>query len=291
MQARIVAANPLAGVRAGSALLRIGARLLAVQDDAYCACWIDLPGLRVTPFALDGDGAALPKALKPDFESAVRTGDGRIFLLGSGSTPNRMVIARLSLPGASVALSHRPQIYECVRRALELAEAPNIEGAVIEGDVLRLFHRGIATASATIDLPLGVLEGEAPRALAWDWIQPGELDGVALSITDAATVGRHGTLLLAVAEDTADAVADGPVAGCAVGVLARPADRPPVRWCRVLDPNGEPSRRKLEGLAVDEVLRGAWVITDPDDPHRHAELCRIELRGFVVEDGAARGVR
>ncbi|MGE0582978.1 MAG: hypothetical protein AB7P31_12710 [Steroidobacteraceae bacterium] len=279
MEARIVAAHPLDGVRAGSALLRVGARLLAVRDDAYCAYWIDLPGLRVTPFALRDDGAALPKALKPDFEAAVHTADGSIFLLGSGSTRQRTSIARLSLSHASVVIVDRPQLYDCVRRTLDLAVAPNIEGAVIEGDVLRLFHRGTATASATIDMPLGVLEGEPPRALARDWIELGTLQGVPLSITDAVRVGPHRALFLAVAENTTDAIADGPVVGCAVGLLTGPTGRRQVRWCRVVDVDGRPSRRKLEGVAVDDDLRGAWAITDPDDPDRAAELCRIEFNG------------
>lgn len=279
MEARIVAAYPLEGVRAGSALLRVGARLLAVQDDAYCACWVDLPDLQGTQFVLEADGASLPKAVKPDFEAAVRTADGAIFLLGSGSTRQRTAIARLSLSHASVVIVDMPQIYDCVRRTLDLAKGPNIEGAVIEGDVLRLFHRGTATASASIDLPLGVLEGERPEVLAWDWIQLEKMDGIPLSVTDAAMVGRHRTLFLAVAEDTIDAITDGPVVGCAVGLLTGPPDRRQVRWCRVFDIDGRPSRRKLEGVAVDDDLRGAWVITDPDDPDRVAELCRIDLSG------------
>lgn len=280
MEARIVAAFPLAGVRAGSALLRVGARLLAVQDDAYCACWIDLPDLRVTRFVLAADGAPLPKAGKPDFEAAVRTVDGRIHLLGSGSTRQRTVIARIDLASESVALSDVPQIYDCVQRALALANGPNIEGATVDGDVLRLFHRGIVTASATIDLPLGVLDGEPPEVLAWRWIRLGQLEGVPLSVTDAAMVGRHRTLFLAVAEDTIDAIADGPVVGCAIGLLTGSPDRPEASWCRVLDADGRPSRRKLEGVAADDDLHGAWVITDPDDPGQAAELCRVELRGF-----------
>lgn len=93
-------------------------------------------------------------------------------------------------------------------------------------------------------------------------------------------VGGQRTLFLAVAEDTIDAIADGPVAGCAIGLLTGSPDRPEASWCRVLDADGRPSRRKLEGVAADDDLHGAWVITDPDDPGQAAELCRVELRGF-----------
>ena len=278
MDARIAAAYPLEGVRAGSALLRVGSRLLAVQDDAYRACWIDLPGLRVSPFLLDADGASLPKDRKPDFEAAVRTAGDTVYLLGSGSTPQRTAIARLSLSGTA-SMADRPQIYDCVRRALDLASAPNVEGATLEDGVLRLFHRGIGSASASVDLPLEVLEGGPPRVLAVRAIELGSLDGVPLSITDAARLDRDRTLFLAVAEDTNDALSDGPVIGCAIGLLTGAADRQSVRWSRVLEADGRTSRRKLEGIAVDDDLRGAWAISDPDDPGRAAELCRIDLRG------------
>jgi hypothetical protein len=291
MEACIVAVHPLEGVRAGSALLRVDARLLVVQDDAFCAGWIELPDLQHTRFPLAPDSASLPKGEKPDFEAAVRSPDGVIFLLGSGSTPRRTVIARFLPSARSVVLTAMPQVYDCVRRALGLASGPNIEGAVIEGGVLRLFHRGIGHASAMIDLPSGVLDGEPPRVLACHPLELGDIEGVPLSITDAAMVDRHRALFLAVAEDTPDAIIDGPVAGCAIGLLTGPADQRQVRWCRVLDSDGVPSRRKFEGIAADDDLRGAWVITDPDDPDRNAELCRIELCGFEVEHGAARSVR
>lgn len=285
MKARIMSVHPLPGVRAGSALLRVGTRLLAVQDDAYCAYWIDLPGLLITQFVLKADGAQLPKARKPDFEAAVRTVDGRVYFLGSGSAPQRTVLARIDLERTSVVLTDLPQIYQCVRDTLGLATAPNIEGATVDGHVLRLFHRGAGpTPSASIDLPLDVLDGAPPRALAWHWLRLEQIDGIQLSITDAAILAPRRTLFLAVAEDTNNAIDDGPVAGCAVGVIAGPPDRPVVRVARLVEADGRPSRRKVEGVAVDDGLRGAWVITDPDDPDQAAELCRIELRGLLAND-------
>src|SRR5215831_8808439 len=99
--ARVVAARPLPGITGGSALLDIDGRLLAVHDDAFRVSWI-APSFAVTPLVLVGDGDALAKADKPDFEAAVRTGDGAVHLLGSGSTPLRCVLARIDPRTSSV---------------------------------------------------------------------------------------------------------------------------------------------------------------------------------------------
>ncbi|MFC7446724.1 DUF6929 family protein [Rhodococcus daqingensis] len=281
LSARLVAVHPLPGVRAGSALVRVGDRLLAVQDDAFCAAWVDLPGLAVTPMPLKGDGAALAKKDKPDFESALRAPDGTVHLLGSGSLGNRCTLARIDPVGAAVTLREAPEIYEKVRLALGLDERPNIEGAGVDGTRLRLFHRGAGPApSASVDLPLGVLDGERPEVLGCTWFELGTLDGVGLAFTDAVILGHHRTVFLAAAEQTDDAVADGPVAGAAVGLIDGAHDPHTVRWTRLLESDGRPSLRKAEGIAVDDDLRGGWLITDPDDPRRAAELCRVELDGF-----------
>ncbi|MFD4180424.1 DUF6929 family protein [Rhodococcus sp. NPDC058514] len=281
LSARLVAVNPLPGVRAGSALVRVGARLLAVQDDAFCAAWIDLPGLGVTPLPLKGDGAALAKKDKPDFEAALRAPDGSVHLLGSGSLENRCTLARIDPDGAAVTLREMPEIYESVRRALDLGDRPNIEGAGVDGSRLRLFHRGAGSApSASVDLPVGVLDGDRPEVLGFNRFDLGTLDGVGLGITDAAILGHDRAVFLAAAEQTDDAIADGPVAGAAVGLIEGANGPLAVRWTRLLESDGRPSRRKVEGLAVDDDLRGGWLITDPDDPDRPAELCRVALDGF-----------
>ncbi len=281
-RARIVAVHPLPGVRAGSGLLRFGDRLLAIQDDAWCVVWIALPGLERKEQPLKGDGAPLPKKHKPDFEAAVSVSDGSIHLLGSGSTSNRCGVVRIDPDHLTVHLTERPDIHDCVREALRLTGRPNIEGAVATGDRLRLFHRGVGAAhSAWVDLPLATLEGAAPRvqprALAWHEFDLGQLEGVPCHFTDAATIGADLTMFLATAEDTDSAIADGPVVGSIIGQIHESHAAPLVSWTRLLEADGQPSRRKAEGLAVDDDGRGAWVLTDPDATHGVAELCRVMM--------------
>lgn len=281
-QARITAVHRLDGVRAGSALLRSNGRLLAVQDDAWCVAWVTLPGFRIELQVLQGDGAALPKQQKPDFEAAVKGPDGMIHLLGSGSTPNRCAIVRIDPAGAITEIRNHPALYGRIGAALRPSGRPNIEGAIVMDDRLRLFHRGAGkTPSASVDLPLAVLEGARPEVLASQTFELGRLDDIALHFTAAALWKAGCTMFLATAEDTENAIDDGPVAGSVIGWINEEGNgrQGPARasWARLLEPDGQPSRRKAEGLVVEDDGKAAWILTDPDDSHAPAELCRVLL--------------
>jgi hypothetical protein len=244
---------------------------LAVQDDACTVVWIDPKNGVVEPWVLDGHGGALAKADKPDFEAAFVEGP-YIYVVGSGSKPNRRTIARLD-PGAGTArLNQLDALYAAVEEAL--GGVPNLEGAAIVGDVLRLFHRGNGDdQSAWIDVSRRVLEGGAARVRAMERCDLGRVGDVALGFTDAVPYGS-GALYLAVAEDTPNAIDDGPIVGGAVGVITGAS----ARYALLEDENGAISTRKAEGIAMDSPTTG-WLITDPDDPARSAELCRLELQG------------
>jgi hypothetical protein len=285
LTARIVESFVLQGVRAGSALVEVGGRLLVVQDDALAVAWVtlgrgDAPPA-VEPWALEGPGRALLKAEKPDFEAAIVGPGGAVVLLGSGSTPRRRRIARLEIAEGRAALLDAGTLYLALEGAL--GGAPNIEGAVLLGDVLRLFHRGSgAEPSATLDVPAAALDGGMARVLAmssWDLgavpsaLAPGRL--VPLSFTDAAPGADGRVYYLAAAEDTPNAVDDGPVAGAAVGVL-RAGE---ARWTPLLEPDGTASIRKAEGVALAAGGGGGYLVTDPDDEGTPAALCRVLLEG------------
>lgn len=274
LSARIVDVHPLPGVRAGSALLRVGRRLLIIQDDAWSAVWINPRTRALKPLVFRGDGGALPKHHKPDFEAALQMPDGTVYLFGSGSKRNRRRIVRWRA-GALDIIDGRA-IYAAVKRSLKLKHRPNIEGACVIGAQLRLFHRGAgARLSATVDLNLDALEGAAPKVRAHCWYELGSVGGGALSFTDARSLDKKRALYLAVAEITEDAITDGPVVGSAVGVL----DETGARWTPLIDANGRPSLRKVEGLVLDRGSRTGWMVTDADDPDVPAELCRLKLTG------------
>lgn len=274
--ARLTSVIALPGVRAGSGLLAVGHRLLAIQDDAEAVVWIDpQSGARET-LVLRGHGAALPKRDKPDYEALLQTPDGRVHLLGSGSRPNRCGIACLRPDGEAWTVDWREAhgLYAAVAAALGVT--PNIEGALHLGDGLRLLHRGAADQpDAWLDLPADALDQPQPPVLGLRWLQLGSLGGVPLHLTDAARLADGRLLYLAAAENTPDAVADGPVCGAAIGVI----DGDTARWAPLTEPSGLACLRKAEGIVIAGDGRCGHLITDPDDPARPAELCGFSLHG------------
>ena len=281
LAALVVSSHPLPGVTGGSALLAVDGRLLAIHDDAFRVSWIDRASFAVTPLLLLGDGAALPKPDKPDFESAVRTPDGAVHVLGSGSAAKRCLIARID-PSDAVTLRQRPALYRSIQKALASGERPNIEGAIVVGERLRLFNRTAGrTPNASVDLAVAALHGGEPRVLALQVFELGTLDGVRLGFTDVALLHDGRSVFLAAAEDAPDAIADGPVSGSVVGLLEPSVSGVGARWTRLLGSDGQPSPYKVEGVAIDRNVRGGWLLTDSDDPRVPAMLLRVELRGFA----------
>ena len=273
LNARIRESWPLPGVRAGSALLRLGDRLLAIQDDAFAAVWVDPETRKTAPLVLRGPGGAMDKKSKPDFEAAFAH-DGRVWILGSGALPNRSCIARIDPKTGEVVLLNALPVYGALGR--ELGVTPNVEGAVPLGDRLRLFQRGpgrSAKANYTVDMPLDVLAGAPPKILGVTNYDLGVLQGTFLAFTDAVAMGRSHVAYLAVAEDTSDGIADGAIHGAAIGLIGPSG----TRWDVINEADGSISKRKAEGLALD-AAGGAWLLTDPDDPKVPAELCRVELK-------------
>lgn len=271
-------------VRAASAIARFGDGWLVAQDDANHAAWWHrgaghVDRVRLLP-AVDGrdtfDEASGTKHLKADLEAACAVGEGAVLVFGSGSLPRRTRVA-LVRPGADapeVRWVDLGPLYARVSRALELAAGQlNLEGACVVGDRLRWFQRGhgrqlVASASVDVDLAdlLAAVAGERdPASVRLGGVERydlGRLGGLDLAITDAVRLPGGTVCVAATAEDAADAVADGPVAG---SVLA------------TLDPDGptvvslpaELATRKVEGLAVDRV-EGDRVhllaVVDEDDP-------------------------
>jgi hypothetical protein len=272
--ARIVESWPLQGVRSGSALLVTDGRLVVVQDDVQAIALVDVKTRAVETRALAGSGEAQAKADKPDFEAAFSAPDGSLRLVGSGSTPQRRKIARLAPDGSDARLIEAGTLYDAIQ--VRIGSMPNIEGAVPLGDWVRRLHRGAGGGrSATVDVARATFDGGEPTLGAARFYDLGRIGQVPLTLTDAAPLAGRRLLYLAVAEETPDAVADGPVHGAALGVL----DDSSARWTPLLEKDGAPSVRKVEGVALDADARGGWLVTDADDPERPAELLRFRLEG------------
>jgi hypothetical protein len=286
-------------VRAASAVAFFGPRLAIVQDDANFLALVDPHSGAVTSFALatgdvrQFDDTRGNKAHKLDLEACVVVPSDvgpTLLALGSGSTARRetILVAR-GLDGDEPALQLVPAhaLYAALRARTEFSGSElNIEGAACVGGTLRLFNRGngaprdeLLPVDATCDLVIADLlahlaGGALPAIDAITQYGLGAIDNVRLGFTDAAVVGER-VFYLAAAEDSPDAVRDGPVAGVAIGVI----DGERVRYARVRTELGV-FDGKAEGLAFDpEDPRRGYLVIDRDDPTTAAEIWNFELRG------------
>ncbi|MGY1742714.1 MULTISPECIES: DUF6910 family protein [unclassified Blastococcus] len=286
-------------VTAASGIAPLGDGWLVVQDDATQAAWRRAGS--VTPVRLlppvEGldrfSSAAGTKHLKPDLEVACPAevdGAPAVLALGSGSGPRRMrgVLVRLDGGRPVAAAADLTPLY---RRVAETAGVPpeqlNLEGGSRHGEAVRWFQRGNLAAgvpSASVDVPLAALVGAvlgrvAPTAVPVGSVRRydlGEVAGVGLAVTDAVALPDGRALLSAAAEDTPNAVDDGPVVATALAL---------VDGERVLEvaplPPADGRVHKLEGLALravqgDEVHLVA--VVDDDDPARPSTELGLRVR-------------
>ncbi|MGE0789796.1 MAG: hypothetical protein AB7S26_29250 [Sandaracinaceae bacterium] len=286
-----------AHVRAGSGLVRWRGDLVVIQDDVNALAFIDERGT-VTflplPAAADGrrsfserDGN---KALKMDLEACVVLPDGRLVAFGSGSTPRREQIVVLSDPEHATIVDGAP-FYESLRARADFSGSElNLEGAVVHQRRLRLFQRGNgasrgergavnAVGDVDLDAFLRWLDarGPVPALCAVRPVELGSASGVAFGFTDALALPDGRVLFLAGAEDSPDTYRDGEVLGARLGFLE--PDR--VISTDVLEPDGTPTRLKLEGLelvAVGPDRIELVVVADMDDPDVPCVLVPLTVR-------------
>ena len=167
----------------------------------------------------------------------------------------------------------------------------NVEGAVCVAGVVRFFNRGngskrgtLVPVNATCDIPLpGLLSylrapDSAPVPAMTNVVRYdlGSLQDVPLGFTDAA-LHSDTVFYSATAENTNDAVADGPVAGSVIGIIGPDTD---ARWATLTRPDGTAYRAKVEGLlGLHTQPSQLFLVVDVDDPHVPSMLCIAELRG------------
>ena len=274
-------------VRSASAIAPFGDGWLVAQDDATHAAWWRPEG--VSPVrvleAVDGldvfSAAEGTKHLKPDFEAACELtidGDSAVVLLGSGSTSARMraSLVRLTDAGPRFDVVALDPLYHRVAEALGIGvDLLNLEGACRTGGTFRWFNRGNLTAglpSASVDLDVAELVAALTGSLAPEEVKVGnrrvydlgDVDGVGLSVTDAVALPDGRVLLSAAAEDTPNAVDDGPVVATAVALVH---GDDPLAIAQLAAPDG--TVHKIEGLGVREVGEDGVrlvAVVDADDP-------------------------
>lgn len=267
---------------AASGLVCAGGKVYIAADDDLRLAIVDAAdgvarGLPLLTGRLPHE-AAERKRRKPDFEILLRW-QGGLLALGSGSgevlgLPRERAVW-LPLPQG------RPQPFSLAplyARLRDCIGSLNLEGALLRGRQLWLLQRGNAGCNGLLRVPAEALEalhrGEAlPRLRPqWQAMDLDTLDGHALGFTDACALDARRWLFTAAAEDTADAVQDGPCAGSVLGLAD---DRGQVlrRW-RL------PVGLKIEGLDARRWPDGrvsVALVSDADDPALPAQLLRAWL--------------
>jgi hypothetical protein len=295
-------AHPLedmpAHVRAASSIRRQGQRLVILQDDVNALAVLD-PATGSTQSILlpAGPGGARifddvrgNKKLKLDLEACIVLPDGRLVAFGSGSSPQREKIVTVAAGrGAMAQQISASDLYASLRvHAAARAARLNIEGAVVQGDWLRLLQRGSgkrkfkpwnAILDVSFDKFLVWLDGRHPfppvRRIYE--VNLGDVAGVPFGFTDAAVTDDGRIAFVACAEDTEDAIDDGLVLGCRFGWLD--VENQTVVVTPVVDAGGQPTHLKLEGIET-RVGNGAVfdVVADMDRGNEPAQIAELVVR-------------
>jgi hypothetical protein len=281
-----------AHVRAASAVRRFGDRLVIVQDDVDALAVLEMSGVVrpvLLPARLTGqrvfDKASGNKRHKLDLEACVLLADGRLVAFGSGAKPMRERLMVWS-PGEPPVTIDAAALYMEVREAVTSNELRlNIEGVVICGPLLKLFHRGNdkkrgasapTNTIAELDLARFVrwLDGAAPspRVASVTDVDLGAVGDVPFSFTDAVALDAERVIVLACAEDSKSALTDGAVLGARVGLL----DEHGVRLVDIHEAGGARMHLKLEGIERRPGTECEFdVVVDVDRPAVPAQIGRL----------------
>lgn len=282
-------------VRAASAVRRSGDRLVIIQDevnvlalhrDALETKAVLLPAGQGGRRTFGGSGG--DKRAKMDLEACAALPDGRLVAFGSGSTGDREMLVVLSGWDA-VRLVDGRALYARLRAETAFAGSElNVEGALVVGDVLRLFQRGngrpappLEPIDATCDLLLSAFiawldsASRVPEVLSVTQYDLGQVEHVRLTFTDAALMPDRRVAFLACAEASPDTYDDGEVVGCRFGII----DGDDVRVGPILHPDGRPCSLKLEGIESRPGPAVSFdVVADMDRPDEPALLGRLDVR-------------
>ena len=273
--------------------MRAGEFLYVVADDEFHLGVFPVfgpqPGvlLRLKPGDLP-DAPAARKAAKPDLESLARLSAsdkhpyGALFALGSGSRPNRRTgfVIELAQLGAAID-SPRTVDLSAIFATLHEVKDINIEGALVDGDRLRLLQRGNKGAgrNAVIELRCERLAHQLRHQDGIDKVELlhvsrfdlGDVQGVPLCFSDGAALADGSIVFTAIAEDTDDNYADGRCVGAAVGIINANGNLQTLR--RLAQP------WKVEGIEArsEGGVLHLLLATDADDPQVPASLYSAQL--------------
>ncbi|KAA9331745.1 DUF6929 family protein [Adhaeribacter soli] len=235
----------------------------------------------------------IPKALKPDYESALIgeiAGKKCLVAFGSGSkSPERdslLVVALDNLQNPKT-YSLKP-LYELIKTTAKLTNADmNVEASALAGEYLYLFNRGHNVLvqlnwRETIAFITEKPTGQNPQMKTYR-LQLPNIQGVVPGLSGACQLGNENKLLFtASVENTQNWIADGEILGSFIGILnLDKLETEPVQAVALLtDSKGKAVIEKVEsieyaGTETDGTIR-AFALTDDDKGG--SKILEIRLR-------------
>ncbi len=274
--------SPFPALTAASGLVRVGEFLYVIGDDEnHLGVFIhgnDSPGEihQLFPEVLPEEKTER-KRLKADLEAITYLPTQRVLIaIPSGSKPNRYRGAMVpvnqqgAICGTTTALDLE-WLYQWLRLQVD---PPNIESMALVNDHLYLIHRGNKKGHQNALITISVADfllGRPSSASVREIAEFDQIEGVALTITDAAALGKERLVFTAVAENTESSYDDGPCLGAGIGVMDLEGN---IESFRRLE-----STKKLEGIFAENVAGKTrlLLVNDEDDRSRPSELWEADL--------------
>jgi len=160
----------------------------------------------------------IPKDLKPDFEVLCHY-QNQLFILGSGSKPNRNLMACYNLETKKVTRHDLTFLYANIRKSTGIDEENlNIEGAVATESDWYLFNRGNGDANKNGIFKIKGNDLAKASSISFIPIALLKTNNVLVSFTDAV-LHQNQIYFIAAAENTTSTYDDGDILGSYLGKI------------------------------------------------------------------------
>ena len=204
------------GIGSASGLLYKNDCLFIISDNSAFLYKYDIKEKELRKINLfESSQENIPKKDKLDFESITQKGN-KLYLFGSGSTPNRNKRISYDLRSKAVEEKDMAAIYKKLKKNASITDDDlNLEGALFHNEKWHLFQRGNGSQSKN---GIFVLDKEG-NDVQFSLIPLPKIQNIEATFTDAILV-EDKIYFLAAVENTTSTYDDGEILGSFVGSLS-----------------------------------------------------------------------
>jgi hypothetical protein len=208
------------GIGAASGLAFHDQKLFLISDASNYLYEYDMEKQQLTKnvLALGGLSEIIPKKLKADFEALVYE-EGKLYIFGSGSTPNRNKMLVVDAKSKKIILEKDsvPLYSQMQKKSGITGDDFNIEGVVHHENHWYFFQRGNGPAGQNGIFMVGDIF-ENTFTIAYKNFPLPKIGSIAATFTDAVVV-KDKIYFLATSEDSKSVYDDGEILGSLVGCI------------------------------------------------------------------------